>query len=162
VSQKGPSGSTPSFGGNSGAQALYGGASAATGAGMKAYQNSQNAINPDSGTATAGSDASDAGSGGVVAAKGGRVPALVSPGEIYLSPKAVQQVRNGADPMHVGEKIPGKPKVGGAKNSYANDIVSKDLQAGGIVVPRSETKSKHPEKNSKDFVSKVMAKRKGK
>ncbi len=92
-------------------------------------------------------------------AKGGKVPALLSPGEVYLSPRAVEAVRNGADPMKVGEKIGGKPKVGGAKNSYANDTVKKNLQEGGVVVPRSETKSKNPEKNSADFVDNILAKR---
>lgn len=92
-------------------------------------------------------------------ARGGDVPAMVSPGEIYLSPKAVEQVRKGADPMKVGEKIPGKARVKGAKNSYANDTVKRTLKEGGIVVPRSETKSESPSRNSKKFVDGVMAKR---
>lgn len=96
----------------------------------------------------------------VAMAQGGTVPALVSPGEVYLSPEQVEMVRQGADPMHVGERIPGKPAVGGAKNSYANDFVKKDLKEGGIVVPRSETKSKNPDQNSAQFVANVLAKRK--
>jgi hypothetical protein len=94
-----------------------------------------------------------------LAAKGGRVPAMVSPGEKYLSPQAVEQVKRGASPMAVGETIGGNPKVGGAKNSYANDTVHKDLEEGGIVVPRSETKSKNPDRASADFVHKVLSKR---
>lgn len=96
----------------------------------------------------------------IALAKGGKVPALVSPGEKYLSPKDVKKVERGANPMKVGETIKGKPSVGGAKNSYANDTVKKDLQEGGIVVPRSETKSKNPDKDSAQFVAAVLAKRK--
>ena len=91
---------------------------------------------------------------------GGGVPAMVSPGEKYLSPQAVEQVKQGANPMEVGETIPGKPKVGGAKNSYSNDTVPKTLEEGGIVVPRKETKSANPDKKSAEFVQKVLAKRK--
>lgn len=96
--------------------------------------------------------------GRVAMAKGGAVPALVSPGEKYLKPSDVQQVKKGANPMSVGEKIPGKPKVAGAKNSYANDTVPKTLQEGGIVLPRSVTQAKNPGKAASDFVAAIMAK----
>ncbi len=97
------------------------------------------------------------------AAKGGKahkkVPALVSPGERYLSPSEVTKVAQGkANPMKAGEKIPGKPKVGGAKNSYANDTVPKTLEKGGIVLPRSVTQAKHPAWEAHKFVSAIMAK----
>lgn len=92
-------------------------------------------------------------------ASGGAVPALLSPGEIYLKPAAVMAVRQGADPMKVGEKIPGKPAVGGAKNSYSNDTVPKTLQEGGVVIPRSETQSKDPSEAGKRFVAAVAAKK---
>lgn len=93
-------------------------------------------------------------------AGGGGVPIIVSPGERILSPKDVEMVKKGASPMSVGRTIPGKPTVGGAKNSYANDTVPMKAPGGSIVVPRSETKSKNPEKNSKNFVESVLAKRK--
>lgn len=68
--------------------------------------------------------------------QGGKVPALVSPNEIYLKPNAAQAVAKGkADPKSVGEKIPGKAKVSG--DSLKNDTVKKDLDVGGVVVPRS-------------------------
>lgn len=89
-------------------------------------------------------------------AEGGKVPAMVSPGEKYLSPKAVDKVAKGADPMEEGETIPGKPKVKGAKNSYANDTVPKTLEEGGIVLPRSVTQSKHPHWAAHKFVSAIM------
>lgn len=95
----------------------------------------------------------------MMAAMGGTVHAKVSPGEIYLTPEQVERVKSGENPLKVGEKIPGKPVVNGAKNSYANDVVSKDLKSGGIIIPRSETKSKNPARNSKDFVDKTVAKR---
>lgn len=90
-------------------------------------------------------------------AEGGEVPALVSPGEKYLPPHAVKAVKQGANPMQVGETIPGKPKVAGAKDSYANDTVPKTLKEGGIVLPRSVTKAKDPNKAAQDFVSAIFA-----
>jgi len=94
----------------------------------------------------------------VTAARGGKVPAMVSPGEKYLSPRDVKKVERGANPMEVGEKIPGKPRVKGAKNSYANDTVPKTLEEGGIVLPRSVTQAKHPHWAAHKFVSAIMAK----
>jgi hypothetical protein len=88
-------------------------------------------------------------------AKGGTVPALVSPGEVYVAPSKV----TAKDPMAAGEKIPGKPKVGGAKNSYANDTVPKHLQEGGIVIPRSVTQGKDPHKAAAKFVAAVLSKK---
>ena len=90
-------------------------------------------------------------------AKGGKVPAMVSPGEKYLKPQDVEKVKRGANPMKVGETIPGKPRVGGAKNSYANDTVPKTLDEGGIVLPRSVTQSKNPEWAAHRFVKAYMA-----
>ena len=92
-------------------------------------------------------------------AKGGNVPAMVAPGEVYLTPKDVQKVKSGASPLKVGEKIKGKAPVPGAVNDYRNDVVQKDLKSGGIIVPNKETKSENPERNSRDFVNKVLAKR---
>jgi len=91
------------------------------------------------------------------AAKGGKVPVLVSPGEKYLDRKDIKEVKKGADPMKVGKEIPGKPVVGGAKNSYANDTVPAKLEEGGIVIPRSVTQSKDAEKKAIAFVKAVMA-----
>lgn len=94
-------------------------------------------------------------------AEGGKVKAMVSPGEKFLKPKDVKKVVEGkAKPMEVGETIPGKPKVSGAKNSYANDIVPKKLEIGGIVLPRSVTKSKDPGKSASEFVMAIINKQK--
>lgn len=89
---------------------------------------------------------------------GGKVPALLSPGERYLPPKAVAKVAKGADPMKEGKKVPGTPKVKGAKNSYANDTVKASLDEGGIVLPRSVTQHKNPEWAAHAFVRGIMAK----
>lgn len=92
----------------------------------------------------------------MVAAKGGRVPALVSPGEQYLKPKDVEQVKKGADPLKKGERIPGKPKVKG--NSYSNDTVSKRLESGGIIIPNSIMQSKDASAKAAKFVEAILAK----
>lgn len=94
-------------------------------------------------------------------AMGGDVPVVLSPGEKLLDPSAVEAVKNGANPMAVGKTVPGKPKVGGTKNSYANDTYETKAPEGSIVVPRSETKSKNPNRASSEFVHKVLAKRQG-
>ena len=92
-------------------------------------------------------------------ARGGKVPALVSPGERYLPPSEVDKVAKGQkSPMEAGEVIPGKPKVGGAKNDYANDTVPKTLEEGGIILPRSVTQAKNPHWAAHAFVSQIMAK----
>ncbi len=93
----------------------------------------------------------------MAAAEGGKVPAMVSPGERYLPPKEVAKAKSGANPMELGEKIPGKPKVGGAKNDYANDTVPKTLEEGGLVLPRSVTQSKNPHWAAMKFVQAHMA-----
>jgi hypothetical protein len=93
------------------------------------------------------------------AAHGGRVPAMVSPGEQYLNPRQVKEVADGKkQPLKTGTRIPGKPKVGGAKNDYANDTVPKTLEEGGIVIPRSVTQGKNPHWEAMKFVHATMAK----
>lgn len=143
------------------AQTLQKGSSNATSGIVHAFGQMGGSSSPGT-MATAGgaADAADLAPLAVMAAaKGGKVPAMVSPGEKYLSPRAVEMVKRGANPMQVGETIPGKPKVGGAKNSYANDTVKRNLDVGGVVVPRSETKKKDSGRASAEFVHKVLAKR---
>jgi len=102
------------------------------------------------------------GGGFTYKAKGGMVPAMVSPGEKYLSPDKVEEVKEGkANPIKDGKTVPGKPKVGGAKNSYANDTVPATLEEGGIVIPRSITQGKDAERKSMEFVAAVLRKHKG-
>lgn len=92
----------------------------------------------------------------IMMANGGKVPALVSPGETYLPPQKVAQVKQGANPLAIGEKIPGKPKVKG--NSYQNDTVHRDLDEGGIVIPNSIMQSKDAAKKAAEFVAAVLKK----
>lgn len=95
----------------------------------------------------------------IAAAKGGRVPALLSPGERYLSPaQAIMAAKGKANPMKDGQKVPGKPKVAGAKNSYKNDTVKASLEPGGIVIPRSITQGKDAPSKAAAFVKAHMAK----
>lgn len=94
-----------------------------------------------------------------LAARGGLVPALVSPGERYLKPDQARKVASGkANPMREGKKVPGKPRVAGAKNDYKNDTVKANLDIGGVVLPRSITMSKDAEKKAIEFVRAVLAK----
>lgn len=96
------------------------------------------------------------------AAHGGKVDALVSPGEKELKPKDVKKVADGKNPMEVGKTIPGKPKVPGAVNSYDNDTVPKKLAVGSIIIPRSVTQGKDPGKDSAAFVMAIINKKKAK
>ena len=90
------------------------------------------------------------------AAEGGNVPAMVSPGEQYLEPDDVKKVKQGANPLAVGERIPGKPKYPG--NDYRNDTVRKDLKEGGLVIPNKVMQSKTPAWDAMKFVHAHMAK----
>lgn len=93
-------------------------------------------------------------------ASGGKVPALVSPGERYLNPSEAKAAAEGkVNPMKAGEKIPGKPKIAGDKDSYSNDTVKKSLSTGGIVIPRSITQGSDAEKKAMEFVKQVFAKK---
>lgn len=90
-------------------------------------------------------------------AQGGKVDAMVSPGEVYLPPgKAKEVAKEGKNPLKEGEKIPGKPKVAG--NSYANDTVPKKLQEGGVVIPNSIMQSADPASAAAEFVKKLVEK----
>lgn len=90
-------------------------------------------------------------------AKGGKVPALVSPGETYLNPSQVERVKSGASPLKIGEKIPGAPKHPG--NDYRNDTVPKTLESGGIVIPNNVMQSKDKDAKARAFVAAVLAKK---
>lgn len=87
--------------------------------------------------------------------KGGKVPALVSPGEVYLSPDQVEKVvKEDADPLKIGQKFKGKAKVKG--DSKKNDFIPADLEEGGVVVDRENMGSAEKRKL---FVHKAIAKK---
>ncbi len=90
-------------------------------------------------------------------AKGGEVNAEVSPDEVYLSPKKVQEVLKGADPMKIGYHVPGKAKV--KDDSLKNDTVPADLEEGGVVIPRHITTHKMAPEKAAAFVHRVAAKK---
>ncbi len=83
-------------------------------------------------------------------ARGGKVPALVSPGEQYIPPEDVKKVKAGKNPLKTGERIPGKPKYKG--NDYRNDTVKKTLKEGGVVIPNNIMQGPNPAWNAMRFV----------
>jgi hypothetical protein len=93
-------------------------------------------------------------------AQGGKVPAMLSPGEKYLSPKAAQEVAEGRKSPMDGKTVPGKAKVKG--DSLKNDTVPATLEEGGIVIPRSVLESKNPHEEAAKFVAAHLSKMKAK
>jgi len=86
-------------------------------------------------------------------AHGGKVDAMVSPGEKYLKPGQVKQFAKGdKDVVKKAEKIDGKAKVAG--DSETNDTVKKKLAPGGVVVPRTAVEKD----NGKSFVAALLNK----
>lgn len=87
---------------------------------------------------------------------GGKVKAMVSPGEVYLNPEQVRQViESGVDPKTIGEKFKGKAKFKG--DNYGNDTIPKNLEEGGVVIDRENMGSRHKREL---FVHKAIARKK--
>lgn len=96
--------------------------------------------------------------GQLAMASGGKVPAVVSPQEVYLSPHQVKEVmERGADPMKIGHHFPGKDKVKG-RDSFKNDVIETELDAGGVVLPLHVTTHKDASNRGRKFVAKTVAK----
>lgn len=131
-----------------------------------ASDNPESSMNPDeaSDNSSMNPDEASVGEGLTGFARGGRVKkvaALVSPGEVYLKPGQAKAVAKGkANPLKVGERIPGTPKVAG--NSYTNDTVAKKLMPKGVIIPNSVMQSSDPAGNAYKFVQAVMAHQKAK
>lgn len=86
---------------------------------------------------------------------GGKVDAMVSPGEKWVPPQQAQAVAKGEKSLaEVGETIKGKAQVQG--DSSKNDTKSKKLEEGGIVIPRSVMQSKDPVKEGTKFLLKAL------
>lgn len=138
---------TPSGGSNPGAAALYSGASGlgssiAKGAGAAATQEG---------------------------ARGGKVKALVSEGEVVIPPKDAKNPAAAARDVARAKADGGMIKAANASqkatksgNSYANDKIEKDLPVGGVVIPRSVMQGKDPVRGAAEFVKAVMRKKGGK
>lgn len=90
--------------------------------------------------------------------KGGKVNAMVSPGEVYIPPQKVNAAAKTNNPIMAGRQIPGKAKVKG--DSLKNDTVPAKLEEGGIVLPRTVVNSKNPGKAASDFVHAILSKNK--
>lgn len=135
----------------------------ALGKGIGTYIHNQNKKNDNTDNDVTGDDIGDEPPVDNGMAKGGKVPALLSPGEKYLPPKEAKAAAEGKiDPIKAGKTVPGKPKVKGAVNSYKNDTVKATLEEGGIVIPRSVTQGANPHWEAMKFVRAHMAKnRKG-
>lgn len=70
----------------------------------------------------------------------------------YASGGSVQDMRSGGH-------VPGKAPVGGAVDSYKNDVVDAKLSPGEIVLPRSVTQSENPAEAAARFVAAIKAKK---
>lgn len=117
--------------------------------GLGTLQQGQNQLNLQSGVAnqdanngamgTAANAFSSAAEGAAMLSgggeAGGKVPALVSPGEMVVPP--------GGSPQD-GQMVPGQAKVAG--DSPTNDTVPMNLDEGAVVVPRSVTQSLDPQR----------------
>lgn len=90
--------------------------------------------------------------------KGGKVPAMLSPGEGYLPPRKAQEVAKGKASAMEAKKVPGKAVIKG--DSPKNDTVRTTLEEGGVVIPRSVMQSDDPGKKAAAFVKAVMARQK--
>jgi len=89
-------------------------------------------------------------------AEGGKVPAMVSPGEIYLTPDQVHRVvHEEVDPAKIGKKFAGKAKVKG--DSLKNDTIPTDLEEGGVVIDRKNMATKD---KRRAFVHRAVARAK--
>ena len=90
-------------------------------------------------------------------AEGGKVDAMLSPGEKYLKPEEVKPVAKGEKNIkEAGKSIPGQAKVKG--DSLKNDVVPAKLEEGGVVIPRSVMQSKDPAEQARKFVAAIVAK----
>ena len=86
---------------------------------------------------------------------GGKVDAMVSPGEGYIKPEDAEKIVAGKKDIDSSmEEIPGKAKVKG--DSQKNDTVSKKLDAGGVVISRSVMEK--GEKASVEFLKDALRK----
>ncbi len=87
---------------------------------------------------------------------GGKVPAMLSPGEKYLPPREAEKVAEGKEKItKTGRTITGKAKVAG--DSLKNDTVPATLEEGGFVIPRSIMQSEDPERNAAAFLRAHMS-----
>jgi hypothetical protein len=138
---------------NQGAAALQSGVQNAANKTIQALKNIKPKANANfAGADTPSQDVSN------MAAKGGMVKALVSPGEVRIPKDKVREVAGGeVNPLKVGEKFPGTPKYKG--NDYRNDTIPKKLPVGDVIIPNKVMQSKDPVRGAAEFVRDVLAKK---
>jgi hypothetical protein len=86
-------------------------------------------------------------------AKGGLVPAMISPGERVIPPHLVQAVAKGhKKASEVAPKVPGKAKVKG--DSEENDTVPAKLAEGSVVIKRTKADN---DKDAREFLLAIRA-----
>lgn len=105
-----------------------------------------------------GAAAIKAAHGGVLYARGGKVPVMLSPGEKPI-PAAIARSGPQAVKRYVaakGGKVPGRAKVKG--DSYANDTFATSMPPGTIIIPRSIINSKDAADHAARFVAMELAK----
>lgn len=89
----------------------------------------------------------------MLASKGGKVPAMVSPGERFIPPEKVDAVASGKESVKTaGKKIPGKAKVKG--DNEKNDTVKAKLAPGGVVIPRTKADN---DEDAREFLHAIKA-----
>ena len=88
-------------------------------------------------------------------AQGGKVPAMISPGERYIPPSKVNAVASGKEKAsEVGKKVPGRAKVAG--NNPVNDTVPAALSPGGVIIKRTEAQN---DTDSREFLKEIQKKK---
>lgn len=80
---------------------------------------------------------------------------------MFLSGSTAPRMAQGgmAHDMRAGGHVPGQAPVGGAVDSYKNDIVDAKLSPGEIVLPRSVTQSSNPVEAAAKFVAAIKSKK---
>ena len=82
------------------------------------------------------------------AAHGGKVPAMLSPGELRIPRDQVAAVTSGKEKASkVGQRVPGKAKVKG--DSEKNDIIPAALSEGDVIVKRTKADN---DKDAREFL----------
>ena len=91
-------------------------------------------------------------------AHGGKVPAMISPGERVIPPQYVKAVREGKKKAsEVAPKIPGKARVSG--DSEKNDVVPANLAEGSVVIKRTKADN---DSDAREFLKAIQADKKKK
>jgi hypothetical protein len=89
----------------------------------------------------------------MLAAKGGKIPVALSPGELKIPAHKVEAVASGKEKAsEAGERIPGKAKVKG--DSLKNDTYMTHANAGDIIVKRTKAQN---DKDAREFLLAIKA-----